>query len=323
LGSKLLIRLIGAPKPDWTHPEVEFDPTISINLCDGMLAWGSPSPEFVHFRGIRLWYSDEALTHSMWRTPLFKAARRSVANHEFLHHSNPDSIYRFPCVTHYGRVDEIAAARQKTRGIIAVVSNFGGRIWWFREGVRLRNSFILNPAVDLLGNGDSWRRFRRWPWSRPGPPPNYRGPLEGNWYLPGQVDALAPYVANACFENASVPYYFTEKFLNAVRAGCVPIYHAHDTVRETLLEGAKWIDPADFGFDVQRTLLAALDEKAAAIPERNRIWLQSERVKATEGYGIWSRIANLFIARITAAPEPIVDLPWQRRGETGTPVAAA
>jgi hypothetical protein len=36
------------------------------------------------------------------------------------------------------------------------------------------------------------------------------------------------------------------QFVDAVMAGCVPIYHAHETVRDTVLVGARWVDPAEF-----------------------------------------------------------------------------
>jgi len=29
--------------------------------------------------------------------------------------------------------------------------------------------------------------------------------------------------------------------------GCVPVYRAHPTVRESYLEGARWSDPAEYG----------------------------------------------------------------------------
>jgi len=36
------------------------------------------------------------------------------------------------------------------------------------------------------------------------------------------------------------------KIVYAVRAGCIPVYHAHATVKTSFLSGARWIDPADF-----------------------------------------------------------------------------
>src|SRR4051794_11975453 len=99
----LQIRLIVSPKPPgWHHPQVVFDPAISEDRCDGVLAWGAPTPEFLSYRGPRAWYISEPLTHNMFRTRLFRRARRLLGEHELLHHSNPNPKYRFPATTHYG-----------------------------------------------------------------------------------------------------------------------------------------------------------------------------------------------------------------------------
>ena len=140
-----------------------------------------------------------------------------------------------------------------------------------------------------------------------GPPPADRQILraiDGNWYLESQIRALSIYRANLCLENTVMPYYFTEKFVNAARAGCVPIYHAHPTVREGFLKGAQWIDPADFKFDVSETISAALDCNARSFRESNWQWLRSEQVAATEGYRVWTRIVGLVVSRISrSSPE--------------------
>jgi hypothetical protein len=295
----LQIRLVSAPKPPgWRHPHVVFDPEIPLDACDGLLAWGPPTPEFLSYRGPRAWYIAEPLTQGMFRTRLFRQALRIVAEHEFLHHSNSNPKYRFPCVTHYGE-PTLPAAIRRTGDIVATVNNYGNRIWWIRHGVRLRTTFILHPSIDLYGSRKAWNRFRRWPWSKPGAPRNYRGPTGApNCYLLDYVEFLARYRINVCLENAFMPYWFTEKFINAVRAGCVPIYHAHPTVRDSFLRSAWWIDPADFGFDVSATLAAAQACDAGALREHNYGWLQGDVVRSTEGYAIWSKIADHFVERI-------------------------
>jgi hypothetical protein len=85
--------------------------------------------------------------------------------------------------------------------------------------------------------------------------------------------------------------------VNAARAGCVPIYHAHSTVRERFLQGARWIDPADHDFNVERTIRAALAADHDRIREQNYTWLQSSQLDPTEGYAIWTRIANILVDR--------------------------
>lgn len=297
----LRIRLVGAPQPPgWNHPDVVFDPAIPLDGCDGLLAWYTPTPELLSYRGPRAWYISEPLTHSMLKTKLCRRARRVLREEEFLHHSNPNPKYRLPAVTHYDDLT-IAPEGPRTGNIIATVNNFGNRIWWLRPALRFRTTFITHPRIDLYGNRESWDRFRRWPWSRPAPPPNYCGPTAApNCWSPDFVEFLSRYRINVCLENAWTPYWFTEKVVNAARAGCVPVYHAHKTVRETFLKGARWIDPADFGFDAERTLIAAQECDAAAVRQQNYEWLRSEPVQATEGYRVWHRIADLFVERIRA-----------------------
>lgn len=127
-----------------------------------------------------------------------------------------------------------------------------------------------------------------------------RGALPGSWLTIDHVGALARYRTVVCLENATVPYYFTEKFVNAARAGCVPVYHAHRTIRQTVLKGAAWIDPGDYGFNAPATLDAASRCDAEAIRRQNWAWLESEQLKQTNGWRIWSRVADYFVARVAA-----------------------
>jgi hypothetical protein len=310
------IRLASNSQMEWHDPRIRFDGATPLEACDGLFVWGGMVPEFLSYPGPRAWFMDEPRTQSMWHTGLCKEALRTVAPQEFLHHSNADPRYRFPCVTHYGEPTR-ASRRDRREAALAVVNNFGGRIWWIRDfvigaatnfatgpwlrhGVRLRNKFILQSNVDLFGAPEYWNQFRRWPWSKPSPPENYRGPFGTNWFEERHVAALAQYRIVICLENASLPYYFTEKLVNAARAGCVPVYHAHSTVRDTFLKGARWIDPADFGYDPLATLAAARHCDTGEVRERNFEWLQSEAVKATQGERVWSRIADYFVERIAS-----------------------
>ena len=89
------------------------------------------------------------------------------------------------------------------------------------------------------------------------------------------------------------PYYFTEKMVGAAQAGCIPIYRAHPTVRETFLVGAKWVDPADFGFDAGRTLDFALRQNLEEYQEANGRWLQSAAVQSTRVEEVFRRIGDV------------------------------
>jgi hypothetical protein len=311
------IRLISNSQTGWQDSRIQFSPKIRLEGADGLFVWGAMVPEFLTYRGPKAWFMDEPRTQSMWHTGLCKQALRTVAPREFLHHSNLDARYRFPCVTHYGE-PTCADPPHRKDAAVAVVNNFGGRLWWVRDfvvgaatrfsigpwlryGARLRNKFILHPAVELFGLPEYWDRYRKWPWSKPTPPANYRGPFGTNWFEDRHVAALSQYKIAVCLENASLPYYFTEKLVNAARAGCVPIYHAHPTVREMFLQGARWIDPADFAFNPSATLAAANRCDATRIRQQNWKWLQSDAVKATQGGRVWSRIADHFVERISAS----------------------
>jgi hypothetical protein len=295
----LRIRLLSAPAPpNWSHPDVAFDPAISPSECDGLFVWGAMTEEFLDYDGPRAWYISEPPTHNMFRSRLFRKAKRHLREGEFLYHANANPKYRYPAITHYETLAR-ATERRRVDAIVATVNDFGGRIWWLRPHLRFRTRFLLDAGVDLYGSAASWERFRRWPWSSPRPPANYRGETSApNCWRQDFVDYLARHRANLCFENATLPYWFTEKFVNAARAGCVPIYHAHPVNKRVFLDGARWIDPADYGFDIVATLDAARRCDADAIREQNYKWLDSEILRQTEGYAIWTRIADLFVERI-------------------------
>jgi hypothetical protein len=95
-------------------------------------------------------------------------------------------------------------------------------------------------------------------------------------------------------ENADEPNYFTEKFVEAVIAGCVPVYHANRSVRDTFLTGAVWFDPADYGFDPKATIDAALNADRDAVAAANRSWLQSNsHVVASRGENVMQALGNI------------------------------
>src|SRR6266516_5004919 len=128
---------------------------------------------------------------------------------------------------------------------------------------------------------------------------NYRGPTTApNCWHPDFVEYLSHYRINVCFENSFTPSWFTEKFVNAARAGCVPVYRAHFTVRDTFLRGTRWVDPADFAYEASATLAAAESCDAVACREQNYQWLKSKLLRTTEGYTIWTRIADYFVDRL-------------------------
>jgi hypothetical protein len=227
---------------------IEFKTTTPLSKADGLLAFYGASVELLHFKGPKAWYSEEPLTLSHARTSLARRLRRSLGESEWLHHTNPDSRYRICSPTHCGDLTKVRQDIRQPKAV-ALVTNFGGRYWWLFRGPRMRNRFILEHDVDLYGSPESWKHFRHWPWSQASIPANFKGPVAAQWWADSQIDFLSHYKVAVCLENSvGQPHYFTEKFVNAVRAGCVPVFHAHETIRSSLLKGAIWIDPVDFDF---------------------------------------------------------------------------
>lgn len=281
---------------------IEFKTTTPLDQADGLLAFYGASSELLNFQGPKAWYSEEPLSLSHARTPLARKLRRELSKSEWLHHTNPNREYAVPSPTHCG---ELTMVRPESRqnSAVAVVSNFGGRLWWLFRGPRLRNRFILHKDVNLYGDQNSWRRFQRWPWSKPVCPGNFKGSVNASLWDESQVRFLSRYKVAICLENSvDQPHYFTEKFVNAARAGCIPVFFAHPTIRSSMLDGAMWVDPADFDFDPEATLNHALSQEIEEFQHANDAWLGSPSLAATHRAKIWERIAELFRRKFEMGP---------------------
>jgi hypothetical protein len=115
-----------------------------------------------------------------------------------------------------------------------------------------------------------------------------------------KIPTLSHYQACICLENSCEPEYFTEKFPDAVRAGCVPIYHAHPAVREKFLDGAVWVDPADYGFDGRAAMEAALKMDRAKVAEQNHKWLAETTVlQGTQVMQIYVKMGEILRRKMT------------------------
>jgi Glycosyltransferase family 10 (fucosyltransferase) C-term len=157
---------------------------------------------------------------------------------------------------------------------------------------------ILDRRVELFGKPDAWANFRHFPklWIRR-PPDNYMG------QPPAGVDDeairfLSAYKVAVCLENCTEAYYFTEKFVNAVRAGCVPVYHAHPTVKTSFLSGARWIDPADFAFSPGRTIDFALNQDQMEFRSINDAWLESGILADTDDQKVVPKLHEIISAKL-------------------------
>lgn len=90
------------------------------------------------------------------------------------------------------------------------------------------------------------------------------------------------------------PGYFTEKLVEAVVAGCVPVYRASADIRETVLQGAVWFDPGDSRWPAEQAVQAALDADVVSCQSRNLAWLSMSRdLAATHTSGVFGRLSAI------------------------------
>lgn len=126
-------------------------------------------------------------------------------------------------------------------------------------------------------------------------PYNYKGEIPGDWDDDAKRTLMSKYAVAVCFENMCEPNYFTEKFVEAVCAGCVPVYRAHASIAKSLLKGAFWIDPIHFENNSEATLMKAMEESSAAVAAANLVWLQSDSLKMTEYLAVFQEIAKILM----------------------------
>jgi len=272
--------------------EAIFSSELPTAEADALLCEWAPASELFSFPRRKAWYCCEpwplvgAFHGGTWNQ-----IRAQLAPGEFLCHDHDDPRYRVPHTTHHEPLFVDHSADRQTKAI-AVVSNHGGNPWRRHPGIQYRNRFVTNDWVDLYG-GEGWKTFRsRW-FSSPKPPANYKGPIEGKSPSEDKRKLLGNYLVNVCLENLCTPYYFTEKFVDAVRAGCVPVYRAHPTNVE-ILAGCLWIDPANHDHDPARTIQAALKADGNAVRSTNEIWMrESTALAASSHFAVYKRIGQI------------------------------
>jgi len=160
---------------------------------------------------------------------------------------------------------------------------------------------ILDRRVELFGLPEAWAQFRHFPklWIHR-PPDNYAGKASPSTdvYSEENIGFLSGYKVAVCLENCTEPYYFTEKFVNAVRAGCIPVYHAHPTVKNGILSGARFIDPGEFGFSSRRTIEFALDQDQMKFRSVNDAWLGSGILADTDDLKVFAKLHEIISAKL-------------------------
>ncbi len=291
----------------WGPAEVETDRAFFSTEAPeedaaALVCQWEPTDDLLTFSGPSAWYSCEPRTNpriGVLSHPTHRRFAELLRPEQMLHHAHPDARYRVPHVTHDSSRTASHGGPREPKAV-AVVSNFGGPIHNRGPGILLRNAFITAPGVALFGRRDKWRWYRPTRLSWWSTPPSYAGEVDeylakhslSEEGLSSKIALLTRFDVAICLENTVEPWYFSEKFVDAVRAGCIPVYQAHATVRDGVLRGAVWVDPSDFDLDVSRTLSHALTLDRAEVAEKNRAWLESEAVRATRWDRVWNRIAE-------------------------------
>lgn len=268
---------------------IRFSTELDPAEADALLCEWTPTDELLDFDGPSAWYTCEPRTNprmGILRQPDQRRFSEILRPNQQLHHAHRDPRYRVPHMTH-ASLEVPEEPESRLQAAVAVVSNYGGPIRNRWPDIVLRNAFATREGVHLFGRDDKWKHYRaRW-WSLPRRPATYRGSVTGE-----KIGRLTRYDVAICLENISEPWYFTEKFVDSVRSGCIPIYRAHPTVRDSILRGARWVDPQDFDLDPARTLEHALSLDREEVAEENYEWLTTDAVRETSERAIWSRIAE-------------------------------
>jgi hypothetical protein len=286
---------------DFTIDDIFYSPRLPMKDADALIVLYDPSEELLNFKGSKLWFTIEPSWHHHFHGhPTGRKLMRVLDNSEHIFYGNPDPKYRVPHPTYRGPLTLPRFMTSKPAAV-ACVSNFGGRTWFLKRDIRLRTRMILCPLVELFGRPEFWAQFRHFPrvWVQC-PPSNFQGRTSPGKHDKDEEHArfLSGYKVDVCLENCAEPHYFTEKFVNAARAGCIPVYHAHSTVRDEFLRNAKWVDPADFGFCPQRTIEYALAQDQSEFRRVNDKWLKSGVLDETDDRNVLPTLHRIIRSKI-------------------------
>ena len=286
---------------DFQLGAIRYSPRVPLAEADALLVLYDPSDELLKFDGPKLWFTIEPSWHHHFHShPIGRRLVQELRASERSFYAHPDEVYRIPHPTYSGTLSRprLPSIRQTA---VASVNNFGGRLWFFKSHFRTRNRMILDRHVELFGKPDVWANFRHFPklWIH-GPPESYMGqPTPGTSYYDDEhIRFLSAYKVAVCLENSTEAYYFTEKFVNSVRAGCIPVYHAHPTVRKKFLRNAKWVDPADFGFSPRDTIEYALAQDQSEFRRANDTWLESGILADTDNQKVVLKLHNIISSKL-------------------------
>lgn len=294
---RLQVRL----RSPWTQRietrQAVFDRDLPPDEADALLCEWAPDPELFTFPRRKAWYCCEptcqfrSIERGDW-----PAIRAKLQPYEFLWHGHPDPRYRVPHQTHFETLVPNENTERMHRAV-AIVSNHGGNPLFAHPDLKYRNRLITSTHVDLFGRS-GWRKYRRSWYSLPTRPSNYQGELPGDWHAAEKRQLMSRYKVCVCLENMNEPGYFTEKFVEAVIAGCIPVYRASADIRDTVLQGALWFDPSDPRWPEEKSIEAALEASLTEIHLRNADWLtSSSALAATHANAIFEKISRSLASR--------------------------
>jgi hypothetical protein len=289
--SKLQVRL----RSPWTErletKSAVFIRDLPVERADALLCEWEPQQELFTFPRRRAWYCCEpACQFKSIQNGSWIRIRDRLKPPEFLWHGHPNPTYRIPHQTHF-ETPHINDNKSRSKRAVAIVSNYGGNSWFRHPDLAYRNRLITSQNVDLFGR-ETWQSYRQ-SWLSPARcPSNYKGELTGDWPSSQKRELMGRYKVCVCLENMNEPGYFTEKFVEAVIAGCIPVYRASADIKETVLQGASWFDPADPRWPAEKAIEAALDADFEEHFEKNFQWLKNSLfLKQTSVDSIFENIA--------------------------------
>mgnify|MGYP001137687691 CR=1 FL=1 len=273
-----------------------FSESFNFEEADGLLCEWQPHNDLLKFKGPKIWYNSEAISRNVFNYGEWSKLKENKKEQIYICHAHPDPFYRVPMIGYVNPVRNFEN-NKRMELCVAVTSNSG--VDWNSKEILQRNNFVTNNLVHLYGRRKKWEEYMQQFHSIKGLPNNYMGEIPWPWEGGDRIKVMSNYKAAICLENVVEPFYFTEKFYAAIQANCIPIYHAHESVKTQILEGALWVDPADHDFDINRTLEFALSDNRMKYVECNTEWLKTPKAQAAELSQVFLRLGMILRAQLS------------------------
>lgn len=282
-------------------PNFDYVTDSGISKIKGIVCIWQPNEQLLESSLPRAWYFSEPINSNIYQNPLWQNCLNKLKPKQLLFHGHENPEFRVPHITHVKALEMIKTSENERQSkAIAIVSNRGDKAPRKRsEQIKLRNALCINSQTDLYGKKETWQAFRHNTFELPKLPSNYQGSIPGRWSEDPKTLQTSQYKAAICLENTLEPHYFTEKFVDAVRAGCIPIYKPHPTVKASVLNGARWVDPSDFD-SASDCINYALSQDLDLYQAQNEKWLKSPQVRQTERLAVFERLGQLLLSHQVA-----------------------